>query len=147
MREAVEDLKANIMDVITVSARSVLKTDNGEQDFHQVIGTETYFIIPEAGITITEMDGYYLAKIEKDKVRHVDGQWTEQNIVINNTYNAPTTYSRGFRRESSITRTERKRNIISPRKKVVDSVQGKTTVTKRMNAWNGRYGWNYESTK
>ena len=105
MKEAIENLKTNVNDVITVATKSILKNDNGKQDYKSVVGTETFFTIPESGITLIPMEGYWRAGIEKSKVKHIEGQWVEQNITVNNTYNAPTTHSRGFTRTDTRTIT------------------------------------------
>jgi hypothetical protein len=147
MREAIEDLKTNVNDVITVATKSTLKNDNGKQDYKSVVGTETFFTIPESGITLIPMEGYWRAGIEKSKVKHVEGQWVEQNITVNNTYNSTPTYSRGFRRTQTTRVTTRRTDVRGPSGRVVNSTPGRTTRTITDKAWNGRYGWSYERTK
>lgn len=147
MREAIEDLKTNVNDVITVATKSTLRNDNGKQDYKSVVGTETFFTIPESGITLIPMEGYWRAGIEKSKVKHVEGQWVEQNITVNNTYNSTPTYSRGFRRTQTTRVTTRRTDVRGPSGRVVNSTPGRTTRTITDKAWNGRYGWSYERTK
>lgn len=147
MKEAIENLKTNVNDVITVSTKYTLKNDNGKQDYKSVVGTETFFTIPESGITLIPMEGYWKAGIEKNKVKHIEGQWVEQNITVNNTYNAQTTHSRGFTRTDTRTVTTRRTDVISPRGRVVNSVPGRTSERRKRSAWNGRYGWSYESSR
>jgi hypothetical protein len=147
MREAIEDLKTNVNDVITVATKSTLRNDNGKQDYKSVVGTETFFTIPESGITLIPMEGYWRAGIEKSKVKHVEGQWVEQNITVNNTYNSTPTYSRGFRRTQTTRVTTRRTDVRGPSGRVVNSIPGGTTRTITDKAWNGRYGWSYERTK
>lgn len=147
MREAIEDLKTNVNDVITVATKSTLRNDNGKQDYKSVVGTETFFTIPESGITLIPMEGYWRAGIEKSKVKHVEGQWVEQNITVNNTYNSTPTYSRGFRRTQTTRVTTRRTDVRGPSGRVVNSIPCGTTRTITDKAWNGRYGWSYERTK
>lgn len=146
-REAIKNLKFNVNDVITVTTKSTLKNNNGKQDYKSVVGTETFFTIPESGITLIPMEGYWKAGIEKSKVKHIEGQWVEQNITVNNTYNATPIYSRGFRRTDTRTITTRCTDVVSPRGRVVNSVQGRTSERRKRSAWNGSYGWTYESNR
>ena len=147
MREAIQDLKAKINDVVTVSVKSTLKNDNGKQSYKSVTGTDTYFVFQQSDITLIPMEGYWRAGIEKEKVKHVEGKWVEQNITVNNTYNAPTTYSRGFQRTESTRITTRRTDVRGPSGKVVSSTPGRTTETRTRRAWNGRYGWSYETVR
>lgn len=147
VREAIDDLKLSIDDIITVATKSRLENDNGKYDYSSAIGTEAYFVLPQSGITIIQVGDYYKAGIEKDKVQHVEGKWVEQNITVNNTYNAVPTYSRGFRRTNSTTITTRRRNIRGPSGNIVNSIPGKTTETVTKDAWNGSYGWRYEKNR
>ena len=84
-KEAIADLKSKVNDVVTVAVKTTLKTSNGKQTYDSNTGTEAYFTLPESGITLIPMEGYWRAGIEKEKVKHIDGNWVEQNITINNT--------------------------------------------------------------
>ena len=147
IKEAIEDLKLNVNDVVTVATKTRLTNNNGKYDYKSTTGTEAFFNFEKSGITIIPMEGYYRAGIEKSKVKHVEGQWVEQNITVNNTYNAAPTYSRGFQRTQSTRVTTRRTDVRGPSGRVVNSTPGRTTTTTTKKAWNGRYGWRYESTK
>ena len=147
IKEAIEDLKLNVNDVVTVATKTRLTNNNGKYDYKSATGTEAFFNFEKSGITIIPMEGYYRAGIEKSKVKHVEGQWVEQNITVNNTYNAAPTYSRGFQRTQSTRVTTRRTDVRGPSGRVVNSTPGRTTTTTTKKAWNGRYGWRYESTK
>ena len=129
-KEAIADLKSKV-----------------KQTYDSNTGTEAYFTLPESGITLIPMEGYWRAGIEKEKVKHIDGNWVEQNITINNTYNEAPTYSRGFQRNTSTTTTTRRTDVVSPRGQVVNSSPGKTTTTKTKRNWNGRYGYTWKRSK
>lgn len=146
-KEAIEDLKRNVSDVVTVGVLTTLKTKDGNQTYDSKTGTEAYFNLPESGIVLIPMEGYWRAGIEKEKVKHIDGNWVEQNITINNTYNEAPTHSRGFDRTTSTTRTTRRTNIMGPSGRFVESTPGKTTTTTKKRAWNGRYGYSWSKSK
>ena len=147
IKEAIEDLKLNVNDVVTVATKTRLTNNNGKYDYKSTTGTEAFFNFEKSGIIIIPMDGYYRAGIEKSRVQHVEGKWVEQNITVNNTYNAVPTYSRGFRRTNSTTITTRRRNIRGPSGNIVNSIPGRTTETVTKDAWNGSYGWRYEKNR
>ena len=146
-KEAIADLKSKVNDVVTVAVKTTLKTSNGKQTYDSSTGTEAYFTLPESGITLIPMEGYWRAGIEKEKVKHIDGNWVEQNITINNTYNEAPTYSRGFQRNTSTTTTTRRTDVVGPSGRVVNSSPGKTTTTKTKRNWNGRYGYTWKRSK
>ena len=147
IKEAIEDLKLNVNDVVTVATKTRLRNNNGKQDYTSTTGTEAFFNIPQSGIVIIPMEGYYRAGIEKSKVQHVDGKWVEQNITVNNTYNEAPRYSRGFRRDVTTTRTTRRTDVIGPSGKVVKSTPGRGTTTKTRTNWNGRYGYTWKTVE
>ena len=146
-KEAIEDLKSKVSDVVTVVVKNTLKTSDGKQTYDSNIGTEAYFTLPESGISLIPMEGYWRAGIEKDKVKHIEGNWVEQNITINNTYNEAPTQSRGFQRNTSTTTTTRRTDLVGPSGRVVNSTQGRTTTKKTTKVWNGRYGYTWERSK
>ena len=147
IKEAIEDLKLNVNDVVTVATKTRLSNNNGKYDYKSTTGTEAFFNFEKSSITIIPMEGYYRAGIEKSKVKHVEGKWVEQNITVNNTYNAAPTYSRGFQRTRTVRETTRRTDVRGPSGRVVNSTPGRTTRTVTDRAWNGRYGWRYERTK
>ena len=141
IKEAIEDLELNVNDVVTVATKTRLTNNNGKYDYKSTTGTEAFFNFEKSGIIIIPMEGYYRAGVEKSRVQHVEGQWVEQNITVNNTYNAAPTYSRGFQRTQSTRVTTRRTDVRGPSGNVVNSIPGKTTETVTKSAWNGRYGW------
>lgn len=147
IKEAIEDLKLNVNDVVTVATKTRLTNNNGEYDYKSTTGTEAFFNFEKSGIIIIPMEGYYRAGIEKSKVKHVEGKWVEQNITVNNTYNSAPTYSRGFQRTQTTRITTRRTDVRGPSGRVVSSTPGRTTETRTRRAWNGRYGWSYETVR
>ena len=141
IKEAIEDLELNVNDVVTVATKTRLTNNNGKYDYKSTTGTEAFFNFEKSGIIIIPMEGYYRAGIEKSRVQHVEGQWVEQNITVNNTYNAVPTYSRGFQRTQSTRVTTRRTDVRGPSGMVVNSTPGRTTTITTKSAWNGRYGW------
>ena len=147
-KEAIADLKSKVNDVVTVAVKTTLKTSNGKQSYDSSTGTEAYFTLPESGITLIPMEGYWRAGIEKEKVKHIDGNWVEQNITVNE---APsTTHGRSPLGSSQTTTTQRvtkRTDIIGPSGKVVKTTPGKTTTRKETKTWNGRYGYTWTRSK
>lgn len=147
IKEAIEDLKVNVNDVVTVATKTKLENVNGDFDYSSTTGTEAFYKFQQSGITLIPMEGYWRAGIKKSEVEHVEGVWVEQNITVNNTYNAAPTHSRGFQRNQSTRVTTRQKNVMGPSGRTVSSTPGTTTETRTKSAWNGRYGWSKKTVR
>jgi hypothetical protein len=147
--QAIEHLCTKISDEtgVQVSTHTTLKNDNGRQDYRSVTVVDSGIVIPKDAIEIIHWDVFWIARIERNKVIPQEVKWVEQNITINNTVNSAPTYSRGYVRNESTTRTTRKTNYIGPSGRVVKTVPGKTSEKRKKSAWNGRYGWTRESSR
>lgn len=149
IRQAIDNLYEKVLEYCgyQVSSHAVLKNDNGKQDYKNVTAVDKGALLLREGIELIPMEGYWVARIEKSKIQQQDVKWVEQNVTINNTYNEAPTYSRGYERKKSTTRTTRRTDVIGPSGKVVDSKQGKSTTTTTRKNWNGRYGYTWETTQ
>lgn len=141
--ESVEHLCNKISNEIgvQVSTHTTLKNNNGKQDYKSVTVVDSGIIIPKDAIELIHWDGFWIARIERNKVIPQEVKWVEQNITINNTVNASPTYSRGYVRNESTTRTTRKTNYVGPSGRIVKTVTGRSTTTTRKDNWNGRSGY------
>lgn len=148
MREAKNDLIEKLLNSdVQVAKHTVLRDKDGKQDYDSYTGVDSGIIIPQDGIELIQEGGNWMARIEKTRVQHTDANWKVENITINNTYNEAPTYSRGFKRTTSTTRTTRRTDIKGPSGNVVRTTRGKTTTTTTHRNWNGRYGYTWSKSK
>ena len=147
-KEAKDALLEKILNAdVQVAKHSVLIEKNGEQVYDSYTGVDSSVIIPRDGIELIHMKDFWIAMIEKSKVKYNGADWKVENITITNTYNEAPTYSQGFKRTTSTTRTTRRTDIIGPSGRVVKSSPGKTTTTTTKDNWNGRYGYTWSRSK
>lgn len=149
IKDAIADLKANAAEYygVQVANHRKLTNDNGKYDYKETTVTDACVVVPLAEIELTHGDGFWTARIEASKVRPVESTWVEQNITVNNTYNAPTTYSRGYRRDETTTRTTRRRDVVGPSGRVVKTEKGRGRTTRVRRNWDGRSGYTWTSTR
>ena len=149
IRMAIDNLHKKVLDYCgyQVSSHTVLKNDNGKQDYKSVTAVDQGALLPREGIELIPMEGYWIARIKRTRIKQQDVKWVEQNVTINNTYNEAPSFSRGFRRDVSTTRVTRRTDVIGPSGKVVKSTPGKRTTKKVRTNWNGRYGYTWKSEK
>lgn len=148
-RAAIENLQVAVLEMSMkqVSSHTTLHNDNGRQNYNSVTAVDSGISLSISGIELTHSNGYWTARIEKGKVFQQEVNWVEQKITINNTYNETPTYSRGFVRNTSTTRTSRRTDIVGPSGRVVKTIPGGKTTKTVKTCWNGRYGYTYESVK
>ena len=149
IKMAIDNLYEKVLEYCgyQVSSHTTVKNDNGKQDYKSVTAVDKGALVPREGIELIPYEGFWVARIEKSKVRQQDVKWVEQNVTINNTYNATPTYSRGFRRDVSTTRTTRRTDIVGPSGRVVKSTPGQSSTKTTRRNWNGRYGYTWETTR
>ena len=149
IRQAIDNLNEKVLEYCgyQVSSHTVLKNDNGKQDYKNTTAVDKGALLPRDGIELIPMEGYWVARIEKSKIKQQDVKWIEQNVTINNTYNEAPTYSRGYRRDVSTTKTTRRTDVIGPSGKVVQSTPGKKTTKIVRKNWNGRSGYTWTTEK
>ena len=149
IEEAKRNLFAKILEESgkNVVTHETLTNRNGKHNYESVTAVDSGVRVREEDIQYIPYEGFWMARIERSKVFPQEVTWKEEHITINNTYNAPTTYSRGYRVNSSTTRTTRRVNIVGPSGRVVRTTPGTGSTTKRQGRWNGRYGSTWEITR
>ena len=124
-----------------VSTHTKVRNINGKQDYKSVTAVDSGIRLPKEDIEVIHADGYWVARILRSKVFSQEVKWVEQNITINNTVHSHSSYSRGYRRNESFTRTVRRTDIIGPSGVAVKTIPGRTTDTRVRRNWNGRSGY------
>ena len=140
-REAIADIANGY---VLVSTHSRYSTGSGYSGVTGVTGAVTF---PREGIILRQEGDGWVAQIREDLVTPVEGNWKEETIIINNTYNEAPTYARGFRQTKSTRVTTRKRVVRDPAGKIVEIVPGKTIRETTHRRWNGRYGYSFAKTQ
>ena len=149
IKMAVDNLYEKVLEYCgyQVSSHTTLKNNNGKQDYKSTTAVDKGALIPSQEIELIPYEGFWVARIKKDKIKPQEVKWVEQNVTINNTYNEAPTYSRGYRRDVSTTRTTRRTDVIGPSGNVVKSTPGKGTTKKVRKNWDGRSGYTWTTTK
>ena len=144
-----DDLSVKVLEYCgyQVSSHTTVRNNNGKEDYHSVIASDKGALIPWEEVEFVHMDGSWIARIEKSRVKEQEVKWIEQNVTINNTYNETPRYLRGYEYKTSTTRTTRRTDVIGPSGNVVKSTPGRGQTQIVRSRWNGRYGHTWKSTK
>lgn len=146
IRQAIENLHENAMEeaALLVSSHTVLRNNNGREDYHSVTAVDSGIKIPRNSITLIPYEGFWVARVERSKVFPQETKWVEEH----NTYNQyPEQYTRVGRNGMVMKDTKRIRTREdalrgpSGQRQVINT---RTTVTNVHDEWNGRYGANWE---